>query len=80
VSGKELKQLRNSDRVTRGSLAARTFWSPARVEQIEAQPYVADCTVRIYLRALDGSLKFRRDTEERKAVKSSAGVLTGLKG
>jgi hypothetical protein len=69
MSGKELMKLRNGDRVTRGSLAARTSWTPKRVEEIESQPYVAKCTVRIYLKALDNSLKFRLYTESQKEAR-----------
>jgi hypothetical protein len=87
MSGKELQRLRNADGTSRRSLACRTFWNAARVEQIESMQFVSDCTVKIYLRALDGALKFRRSTEVRKMAKakphvtaSPDSVLSVLKG
>jgi hypothetical protein len=75
VTGKELKQLRLADRASRKAIACRTSWTAARVEQIELKPFVRDSTVRLYLRALDGVVRFREATVARKAARREGSVL-----
>ena len=59
MTGRDLMGLRLADRTSRKAISCRTTWSVARVKEIESKPFVRDSTIRLYLRALDGAVRFR---------------------
>jgi hypothetical protein len=67
--------LRLADRMSRKAIAYRTTWTVARVRQIELKPFVRASTVRLYLCALDGAVRFR-DAASRKTARQEVGVLS----
>ena len=65
MTGRELARLRRADRVSSKAISCRTTWTVERVKQIESKAFVRDSTVRLYLRALDGAVRFRDFTARR---------------
>ncbi len=61
MRGSELKKLRLADRMSVESLGCRMPGGSDRVKAIESAKYIRnESTRRIYLRALDGAVRFYR--------------------